>query len=317
MIGAVQLGLLAACVVVLVPMGHWPVIISAATRCSSSAAPSSSLSQSAFTSPLTSLRHRLRHHRLLRRRLREPPRILPFPPPRRRLGTSTPPPISTPSTTTRSITTSPGLGTLRLPPPSPLVAFRSGSFRRLRFAQRILGRRRRGLSGEARRGFAVESGFGFGAVSSEIGITPDVLVMGNGLWHMLHFTNASDYGVSLQSLRTHAVSLAPLEPVVPARPSPHLFWVGMPTLINSMLNTEEKREKMTDALRAAYDEQLRKSNLLRKSSNGPFLLLDIESLSWNCGVRCTVDGMHYDLYVYEAALHIMLNALLIESHQKL
>lgn len=146
---------------------------------------------------------------------------------------------------------------------------------------------------------------------------PDVLVMGNGLWHMLHFTNASDYGVSLQSLRTHAVSLAPLEPVVPARPSPHLFWVGMPTLINSMLNTEEKREKMTDALRAAYDEQLRKSNLLRKSSNGPFLLLDIESLSWNCGVRCTVDGMHYDLYVYEAALHIMLNALLIESHQKL
>lgn len=146
---------------------------------------------------------------------------------------------------------------------------------------------------------------------------PDVLVMGSGLWHMLHFTNASDYRVSLQSLRTHALSLAPLEPVVPARSAPHLFWIGMPTLINSMLNTEEKREKMTDALRAAYDKQLRKSNLLRKSSNGPFLLLDIESLSWNCGVRCTVDGMHYDLFVYEAALHIMLNALLIESHQKL
>ncbi|KAL6225719.1 hypothetical protein ACLB2K_004568 [Fragaria x ananassa] len=101
-----------------------------------------------------------------------------------------------------------------------------------------------------------------------------------------------------------------------ARPPPHLFWIGMPTLINSMLNSEEKRDKMTDALRAAYDEQLRQSNLVRQSS-GPFLLLDVESLSWNCGVRCTEDGMHYDMPVYEAALHIMLNALLIESHQKL
>ncbi|KAM5558290.1 hypothetical protein ABKV19_020150 [Rosa sericea] len=153
---------------------------------------------------------------------------------------------------------------------------------------------------------------------------PDVLVMGSGLWHMLHFTNASDYGASLQSLRTHAAALVSsseqheeaVTGSVLARPSPHLFWIGMPTLINSMLNSDEKREKMTDVLRAAYDEQLRNSNLVRKS-NGPFLLLDVESLSWNCGVRCTVDGMHYDMIVYEAALHIMLNALLIESHQKL
>jgi hypothetical protein len=73
---------------------------------------------------------------------------------------------------------------------------------------------------------------------------------------------------------------------------------------------------MTDAMRVAYDEALRSSKLLRRSG-GPLLLLDIQSLSWNCGVRCTEDGMHYDGAVYEAALHIMLNALLIQSHQRL
>ncbi|XP_050368594.1 protein ALTERED XYLOGLUCAN 9 [Argentina anserina] len=150
---------------------------------------------------------------------------------------------------------------------------------------------------------------------------PDVLIVASGLWHMLHFTNASDYGASLRVLRGRAASLVSsfehdeaATGSVLARPPPHLFWIGMPTLINSMLNSEEKRERMTDALRAAYEEQLRESSLVR---NGPFLLLDVESLSWNCGVRCTADGMHYDRPVYEAALHIMLNALLIESHQKL
>ncbi|XP_023525286.1 uncharacterized protein LOC111788933 [Cucurbita pepo subsp. pepo] len=154
---------------------------------------------------------------------------------------------------------------------------------------------------------------------------PDVIIMGSGLWHMLHFTNASDFRLSLDSLRRSVVSLipstpnsdseAPLTGSISTR-TPHLFWIGMPTLINSMLNTEEKRKKMTDLMKVAYDESLRKSRLLR-SSGGPLLLLDIETLSWNCGVRCTVDGMHYDDVVYEAAIHIMLNALLIESHQKL
>ncbi|KAK9274834.1 hypothetical protein L1049_022087 [Liquidambar formosana] len=154
---------------------------------------------------------------------------------------------------------------------------------------------------------------------------PDVLVMGSGLWHMLHVTNASDYGVSLQRLRSAVLSLVPISsqfdmdgPVtgsVSIR-SPHLFWLGMPMLINSMLNTEEKREKMSSAARNAYDREISDSKLLRQFG-GPLLLLDIQSLSRNCGSWCTVDGMHYDGAVYEAAVHIVLNALLIESHQKL
>ncbi|WCJ25136.1 Protein ALTERED XYLOGLUCAN 9 [Euphorbia peplus] len=153
---------------------------------------------------------------------------------------------------------------------------------------------------------------------------PDVLVIGGGLWHMLHITNASKYGVDLQSLRSSVVSLLPYSselgtegPVtgsVSIR-SPHLFWLGMPMLINGMLNTEEKKEKMTDEMWHAYDRELKNSRLLR-IYGGPFVMLDIQSMSWNCGPRCTDDGMHYDKAVYEAAVHILLNALLIESHQK-
>ncbi|KAI4299659.1 hypothetical protein L6164_033095 [Bauhinia variegata] len=154
---------------------------------------------------------------------------------------------------------------------------------------------------------------------------PDVLVMGSGLWDMLRITNASDYGDSLRVLRSSITSLLPISPEfgtdgpvtgsVSVR-SPHLFWLGMPTLVNSMLNTEEKREKMTNLRRGAYDRELENSMLLQQHG-GPFQLLDMGSLSWNCGIRCTDDGMHYDGAVYEAAVHIFLNALLIKSHQKL
>ncbi|KAI4307702.1 hypothetical protein L6164_030862 [Bauhinia variegata] len=154
---------------------------------------------------------------------------------------------------------------------------------------------------------------------------PDVLVMGTGLWDMLHITNASDYGDSLRLLRSSIASLLPISPEfgtdgpvtgsVSVR-SPHLFWLGMPTLVNSMLNTEEKRVKMTNLRLVAYNRELEK-NMLLQQDGGPFQLLDIGSLSWNCGIRCTDDGMHYDGAVYEAAVHILLNALLIKSHQKL
>ncbi|GFY94144.1 hypothetical protein Acr_09g0005900 [Actinidia rufa] len=154
---------------------------------------------------------------------------------------------------------------------------------------------------------------------------PDVLVMGSGLWHMLHVMNSSDFGISLRLLRNSVVSLLPVSPElgndgpvtgsVSIR-SPHVFWLGMPVLVNSMLNTQQKRENMKDEIRDAYDEELYESKILRRSG-GPLLYLDARSLTQKCGKQCTVDGMHYNRVVYDAAVHIMLNALLIESHQKL
>ncbi|CAN4116689.1 unnamed protein product [Withania somnifera] len=155
---------------------------------------------------------------------------------------------------------------------------------------------------------------------------PDVFVMGAGLWDMLHVNNASDYGVSLKFLKDSVVLLLPVSSafgnddgsgmnVVPIR-SPNLFWLGMPKLISSLLNADVKREKMSDEMCQAYSDELYRSKLLRQSG-GPLFFLDIHLLSNNCGVRCTTDGMHYHGAVYEAAVHIMLNGLLIESNQKL
>ncbi|XP_074334708.1 protein ALTERED XYLOGLUCAN 9 [Apium graveolens] len=154
---------------------------------------------------------------------------------------------------------------------------------------------------------------------------PDVLVIGAGLWDMLRITNSTEYGSSLQQLNTYLVSSLPVSPeyrtsdpitgTVPV-PTPHFFWLGSPTLINRMLNTEEKKVKMTDAMYAAYEREMYQSKLLRQSG-GPAFLLDIKLLSQKCGDRCTEDGMHYNNAVYETAVHIMLNALIIESQQKL
>ncbi|KAH7557075.1 hypothetical protein JRO89_XS11G0042100 [Xanthoceras sorbifolium] len=154
---------------------------------------------------------------------------------------------------------------------------------------------------------------------------PDVLVMGSGLWHMLHVNNASDYGARLLVLKNSVVSLLPISPeLVTNGPvtrclsnrSPHLFWLGMPTLINGMLNMEAKRERMNDAMWHAYDKVLGDCKLLHQRG-GPLMLLDIQSLTRNCGPRCTFDGMHYDGAVYDALAHIMLNDLLAQSYQSL
>ncbi|KAG6399894.1 hypothetical protein SASPL_141379 [Salvia splendens] len=154
---------------------------------------------------------------------------------------------------------------------------------------------------------------------------PDILMMGAGLWDMLHVNNVTEFGVSLRVLRDNVLALLPVSSSLDAggggvsEPKAshllHLFWVGMPTLITSMLNTAEKKERMTTAMYSSYDNELAGSNLLRQSGS-PLLKLDIGLLSEFCGPRCTSDGMHYDEVVYNTALQIMLNALLIESNQK-
>jgi hypothetical protein len=42
----------------------------------------------------------------------------------------------------------------------------------------------------------------------------------------------------------------------------------------------------------------------------------VGTLTQGCGQQCTADGMHHDGEVYDAVLHITLNALVIESQLK-
>jgi hypothetical protein len=141
---------------------------------------------------------------------------------------------------------------------------------------------------------------------------PDVLVLGSGLWHMLHATDATDYGDALSSVAAAANSLRSPLPVLP----PHMFWLGLPRLVNHMLNTEAKRAHMNDTMLNAYDREIDRRGLLR-GDDGPCMLLDVAKLTQGCGQQCTADGMHYNGEVYDAVLHIILNALVIESQQRI
>lgn len=142
--------------------------------------------------------------------------------------------------------------------------------------------------------------------------TPDVLVLGSGLWHMLHVTEASQYGDALASIADAANSLRSPLPV----PPPHMFWLGLPRLVNPMLNTDAKKEHMNDTMLQAYDREVDERCILRRDG-GPFRLLDVGKLSRGCERQCTADGMHYNDVVYDAVMHIMLNALVIESQQRI
>ncbi|XP_062205092.1 protein ALTERED XYLOGLUCAN 9-like [Phragmites australis] len=141
---------------------------------------------------------------------------------------------------------------------------------------------------------------------------PDVLVLGSGLWHMLHVTDAARYGDALASIAGATSSLRSPLPV----PPPHMFWLGLPRLVNHMLNTDAKKAHMNGTMLRAYDREVDRRGVLRRDG-GPFRLLDVGKLIQGCGQQCTADGMHYDGEVYDAVLHIMLNALVIESQQSI
>lgn len=136
---------------------------------------------------------------------------------------------------------------------------------------------------------------------------PDVLVAGSGLWHMLHVNDPAHYSRQLSAVRAAADLL------LPPPPPPHLFWLGLPDLVEPMLNTEEKRERMNRTVSRRYEREGRR---MGRSSGGPFFYLDVGMMTRRCGEGCTADGMHYDRAVYDAAVQVMLNALLIESRQR-
>ena len=143
--------------------------------------------------------------------------------------------------------------------------------------------------------------------------SPDILVSGAGLWHMLHSGNYTQYGSSLLKLKQALGSLL-WNPNPSDQPlTPQLFWMNLPTLLPILLQTDLKRERMTSQKLKLYTMELLKSEMT--GSGGLTTLLDIQILSEQCGIRCTQDGIHYSQAIYRAALHVMINNLLIVTKQ--
>lgn len=142
---------------------------------------------------------------------------------------------------------------------------------------------------------------------------PDILVSGAGLWHMLHNGNHTQYGSSLLKLKQALGSLL-WQPNSSDQPlTPQLFWMNLPTLLPILYQSELKIERMTTQKLKLYTMELLKSEIT--GSRGLTTLLDIQILSDQCGLRCTQDGIHYSQAIYRAALHVMVNNLLIVTKQ--
>lgn len=143
--------------------------------------------------------------------------------------------------------------------------------------------------------------------------TPDVLVSGAGLWHMLHSGNHTQYGSSLSKLKRALGSLLGHPSDQPV--TPQMFWMNLPTLLPSLYQSELKIERLTTQKLKLYTTELLKSEVT--GSRGLTTLLDIQMLSERCGPRCSQDGIHYSQAIYRAALHVMINNLLIVTKQTL
>ncbi|CAI9110314.1 OLC1v1010316C1 [Oldenlandia corymbosa var. corymbosa] len=148
---------------------------------------------------------------------------------------------------------------------------------------------------------------------------PDIIIMGAGTWDIIYVNNITDFVVSVKMLNDSVMPLLAVTPESEFRDkpveiwAPHMFWTGMPTYVHSMLNTKVKREALTNEKCKAYLIHERK---LLRNFGGPLFWLDYHSLTGKCGSSCTVDGMHFKV-VYQAAVQIMLNVILLESQQRL
>lgn len=127
--------------------------------------------------------------------------------------------------------------------------------------------------------------------------SPDVLVMGTALWHMLHVGLPGDYGNRLSRL---ANALAALQRQA-ARPEA-MFWFSVTQVATAKLRTEEKRRQMTLANVAKYNSQITASGLLEAA---PVHVVDMHALTHSCGPSCTEDGIHFSNSTYDVAMQVI------------
>jgi hypothetical protein len=150
----------------------------------------------------------------------------------------------------------------------------------------------------------------------EYKVCPDVLIMGAGLWHMLHVGDHNQYGSSLSELQRALRSLpmhhknVAVKDALPAKDLvlPQIFWMSLPTLIPSLLQSEVKQKQMTTYKLQVYSREVLESQVLHPK--GVAMLLDIQKLSQLCGPQCTRDGIHYSPAIYQAALQLLINSSL-------
>mmetsp|Transcript_1538 Transcript_1538/g.4445 ORF Transcript_1538/g.4445 Transcript_1538/m.4445 type:complete len:394 (+) Transcript_1538:507-1688(+) len=134
------------------------------------------------------------------------------------------------------------------------------------------------------------------------GVSPDVLLTGTALWHMLHMGAFQDYGARVGRLAKALKSLAHVKRSHP----PQMFWLTVTRVVPDKLNTEEKRQQMTLENIHLYNEEIQKSGI----QDVPGLnIIDMHHLTASCGASCTEDGIHYSNSTYDIVSQVFLNMI--------
>eukprot|EP00887_Chlorella_sp_A99_P000467 scaffold17.g467.t1 len=143
---------------------------------------------------------------------------------------------------------------------------------------------------------------------------PDAALLSSALWHLLHVSNASEFGRELQQLRPAVTALA--------GPVRRLVLASVVETFPNRMSAAAKRRFMRPVAVDAYNHQLVAANGTAGNGSAPllaagglFLLLDMFSLTQSCGEECSLDGVHSTPEVYDAAFQVWLNLLAWQGQQ--
>ena len=129
--------------------------------------------------------------------------------------------------------------------------------------------------------------------------SPDFLVAGVGLWHMLHQADPNDFQRQVAEVKALLDDID-FKTTVP-------FWLtvskpGPSHLMNSVKKQTHLTADSWDLYRQATEKEF-------SDDASQTLAIDFGALTEKCGAKCSVDGVHVDETAYDAAAQILLNAL--------
>lgn len=181
-----------------------------------------------------------------------------------------------------------------------------------------------------------------GGNASRMTATPHAAVLSASLWHMLHVRNATEFGQALHELLPAANALVKGNSSSSSGDSSggssdgrsKGLTAGPPRLVLALstdtfpakMSTPLKQQNMQPSAVMEYNSALLVGDggslwaaetgagancsappLPLLAPAGPFLHLDMYSITHTCGEGCTIDGVHSQPEVYDAALQVLLS----------
>lgn len=127
-------------------------------------------------------------------------------------------------------------------------------------------------------------------------------ILGATLWDTLHDHSLSDY----------QATLILLENLLQQRTSPsQVYWISPLHVVNHKLNTEEKRNYMTEQAVEMYREAVKKSSL-----QNALRYIDSKNVTFEREEE-TVDGVHYTPEIYDVMVQFIGNSFLLDHYREL